>query len=60
LKELLVLFTAYLFFIIASIVTGAGIYLINPTYAFQATGVLLILSTIVTVYTFIKEFGGSK
>jgi hypothetical protein len=58
LKELFLLFSIYMFFIVASLVVGAGVYLISPEYAYETTGALFILSTLSVVWQFFKEFGG--
>lgn len=59
-KELLILALVYAFFIIASLVFGVGVYLIDQSYAHHAAGILLILSTCAVLYQFFKEFGGKN
>jgi len=60
LQKLLPLFIIYAFFIILSFVIGHGVELIQPTYAQLTTGSLLILSSLISLLIFIKDFGGSK
>jgi hypothetical protein len=47
-----------MFFIVASLVVGSGVYLISPAYAYETTGTLFILSTLSVAWQFFQEFGG--
>lgn len=58
LKELLLLLSIYVFFIVASLIVGAGAYLVYPIYAHEVAGTLLIVSTVAVIWQFFKEFGG--
>jgi len=50
------LIAIYFLFLLLSIVTAYGINLIDATYSNQAMGALLILSSIITLAIFIREF----
>ncbi len=57
-RELLLLFSVYVFFLISSMIIGFGVWLIDGTYARETAGVLIILSTLISLSEFYKTFGG--
>ena len=57
-RELLLLFAVYVFFIISSVSIGFGVWLIDSTYAKNVAGSLIILSSLISLAEFYKTFGG--
>jgi len=57
-RELLALFVIYAFFILSSFVVSAGVHFIYPAFTNMTFGVLLIVSTVIVVSIFFKNFGG--